>query len=400
MKNTSICGCGKSGQPCKCACECKPEQCCTLDCLERPNFFCGQLVTDQDFNKLVAWVDRKHALQRYLHGWGIVCGLQVILDPCDCAKIIVSSGYGIDCCGRDLVVCDPLHFSLKKLYCDDPKSPCDLLPPRPTETPTTPTGETYDFAGVSVPKEETVLIDVFLRYSEELSHPQRASVPGSCDSSSSACQHTRVRQVGEICTKRVSQVATPAPTTYLDKLKHLAASLGKVNNMADLKYYLETEHSREFGGLRHFPFIPYLSDHKKAWTWIFEDFFLSQSAACAECDDIPGIPLARALLWKNPQKKSCCVIDIETAPPRRRPLSKDSDDRIDYSAFLWRPVEEVRAQLNAAGVPAPRPFPTSEDVSATNAEYQTALWSAPAGSAVTALTLMLNGTERVAVFKR
>ena len=36
----------KGAKPCRCGC-CHEEICCELDCLERPRFFCGQLLTDR-----------------------------------------------------------------------------------------------------------------------------------------------------------------------------------------------------------------------------------------------------------------------------------------------------------------------------------------------------------------
>ena len=58
-----------------------PADACTLECLEHPKFFCGQLLTDQDLTSLVQWVQNKSRLLRYRHGWGVVCGLDVRCQP-------------------------------------------------------------------------------------------------------------------------------------------------------------------------------------------------------------------------------------------------------------------------------------------------------------------------------
>ncbi len=79
--------------------------CGLLECLCRPRFFAGQLLTDQDLNRLDAYIrakNRMHNLQ--LHGWGVVNGLQVRCDACG-TGVIVGTGYAIDPCGEDIVVC-------------------------------------------------------------------------------------------------------------------------------------------------------------------------------------------------------------------------------------------------------------------------------------------------------
>ena len=51
-----------SKKPCNCGCsECQGE-CCDLDCLVKPRFFCGQLLTDADLSVLLDWVKDKTAL--------------------------------------------------------------------------------------------------------------------------------------------------------------------------------------------------------------------------------------------------------------------------------------------------------------------------------------------------
>jgi hypothetical protein len=90
-------------QPTICAPAC--ETCGLLECLCRPRFFAGQLLTDTDLNRLDAYIrakNRMHNLQ--LHGWGVVNGLQVRCDACS-TGVIVGTGYAIDPCGEDIVVC-------------------------------------------------------------------------------------------------------------------------------------------------------------------------------------------------------------------------------------------------------------------------------------------------------
>lgn len=123
---------------------CKPKACPTcggLECFERPRFFCGQLLTDKDLDAAQRYVIEKNRLHnRYLVGTGVVCGLAVRCDPCDECAVIIEPGYAIDCCGNDIVLCEPAPFNVceyiekclrEKPVCEDKirqPSRCDDLP--------------------------------------------------------------------------------------------------------------------------------------------------------------------------------------------------------------------------------------------------------------------------------
>ncbi len=79
--------------------------CGALECLCRPRFFAGQLLSEQDLNRLDQYIKKKNQLHnRNLHGWGVVNGLKVLCDPC--GQVKVSKGYAISPCGDDIVVCE------------------------------------------------------------------------------------------------------------------------------------------------------------------------------------------------------------------------------------------------------------------------------------------------------
>jgi hypothetical protein len=80
--------------------------CGGLQCLCRPRFFPGQLLTDEDLNRLQRYVIDKNKLHaRYLHGWGVASGLEVVCDPCTTSQVVVRTGYALSPCGDDIVVC-------------------------------------------------------------------------------------------------------------------------------------------------------------------------------------------------------------------------------------------------------------------------------------------------------
>jgi hypothetical protein len=78
--------------------------------ISRPNFFAGQLLTDEDLRAGLMYVMEKNRLHnRHFMGDGVVCGLEVRHHPCpdDQRKVIVNPGLALDCCGNDIVVqCD------------------------------------------------------------------------------------------------------------------------------------------------------------------------------------------------------------------------------------------------------------------------------------------------------
>jgi hypothetical protein len=86
-----------------------------LQCLDRPRFFAGQLLTEQELNGQQAYVLAKNRLHnRYLHGTGIVCGLEVTCNECDSEFVTVHPGYALDPCGNDIVVCEKHDFNVSK----------------------------------------------------------------------------------------------------------------------------------------------------------------------------------------------------------------------------------------------------------------------------------------------
>lgn len=101
-----------------CHTECCPDGRCGLECLCRPRFFAGQLLTDQDLRRLDSYIVGKNRLHnRYLHGTGVVCGLEVVCNPCD-DTVTVRPGYALGPCGEDIVVCNDARVDVADLIRD------------------------------------------------------------------------------------------------------------------------------------------------------------------------------------------------------------------------------------------------------------------------------------------
>jgi hypothetical protein len=94
------------------ACSCPA--CTGLECLDRPRFFAGQLLSEAELNSEMDYILAKQRLHnRYLHGVGTVCGLEVVCNNCD-GQVTVKAGYAIDPCGNDIIVCQDQQFDVMK----------------------------------------------------------------------------------------------------------------------------------------------------------------------------------------------------------------------------------------------------------------------------------------------
>jgi hypothetical protein len=110
--------------------------CCTactgLQCLDRTRFFSGQLLTESDLNNEQSYLLAKNRLHnRLLHGWGVVCGLQVTCSDC-AGWVTINPGYAIDPCGNDIIVCAAQSFNVLQAIqtCCTPKQTTDCSPLR------------------------------------------------------------------------------------------------------------------------------------------------------------------------------------------------------------------------------------------------------------------------------
>jgi hypothetical protein len=97
-----------------CACP----ACQGLASLVRPRFFAGQVLTEVDLMELERYAITTHRMHnRYLHGWGVVCGLDLVCEDCGDGAV-VRPGYALDPCGRDLIVPTPQHVDVARLIRD------------------------------------------------------------------------------------------------------------------------------------------------------------------------------------------------------------------------------------------------------------------------------------------
>lgn len=78
---------------------------------ERNNYYHGKLMTARDFQDEQCYFNEKRWLMnRMVTGWGVVCGLEVYEED---GKVFVKPGLAIDCCGREISVCEEKEVQLK-----------------------------------------------------------------------------------------------------------------------------------------------------------------------------------------------------------------------------------------------------------------------------------------------
>lgn len=198
--------------------------CVDIECFERPRFFGGQLLTDKDLEAAQRYVIEKNKLHnRYLVGTGVVCGLAVRCDPCCDGSVIVESGYAIDCCGNDIVLCQPETVSI--LDC--------LEKQRESEEPDCGTKIRARKPQVEQPKEYCLT----LLYDEEPSQPVTALIrDNGCGQS--RCEPSRIRESFrfELVEKKVDRQPNFIPDeSFLGQVRKCATdflAVGKILNSA------------------------------------------------------------------------------------------------------------------------------------------------------------------------
>jgi len=147
---------------------------CDYNEYQRLRYFHGMLLDDKDFQAEQAYHIRKRRfLNRMLHGWGVVCGLELIGKKGD-RSIDVTSGMALDCCGNEIWV--------------PHRKPIDLLSLLPCDAKGKKEGECIE----EVPGKPNCY-QVVVRYYERPSSPVSVYLPsGSCEERT--CENSRVKE--------------------------------------------------------------------------------------------------------------------------------------------------------------------------------------------------------------
>ena len=152
--------------------------------LERMRYFPRQLLTADDLTVEQDYYRQKLRLHnRYLHGWGVVCGCSV--EPVDGAsglQVRVLPGYVVSPPGDEILIDRPVEVDLQRGVQDPP---CEVRWPCP------PPG------AISTSEDGSVTAYLAVRYAECHSRPLRVH-PAGCGCDETSCEYSRVRESFEI----------------------------------------------------------------------------------------------------------------------------------------------------------------------------------------------------------
>jgi hypothetical protein len=166
-------------------------------CLERVKYFNRQLLTADDMTtEQNYFLQKLRRHNRFLHGWGVVCGLQVTPAPTAALpwQVQIGPGYALTPPGDEVLVAVPFLLDLAKCGPNAGTDPCEpgLLGPG--------TGG----VGASV--------YVAIRYAECLARPVLAMPPG-CGCDEELCEFSRICDSFEVqCLPQLPPSPPPGPT--------------------------------------------------------------------------------------------------------------------------------------------------------------------------------------------
>jgi hypothetical protein len=111
---------------------------------ERPRYFFGQVIGVEDLEQEQLYhreKARRH--NRVLHGWGIVCGLEVRASTQGTRKVTISPGYALDRYGEEIVLPRSVAVDLSGHAADATVYVAVRYEERPERPVPTPGGQQY-----------------------------------------------------------------------------------------------------------------------------------------------------------------------------------------------------------------------------------------------------------------
>lgn len=383
---------GASSEP-GCNCTLSPDHCCTLDCLVQPRFFCGQLLTDADLTAMLHWSEEKFRLARYRHGWGVVSGLGVACDSKTPDSVVVGTGYAVDCCGNDIVLCEPQTVSLAG-WCKPPGNAC--AQPGAKEPEHAALSEWRGLPALAVDGKDVLALDLFASYATEGSQPRPALGRSAC-SETGLCQDSRTRSIPQIGVYPVAaQGAGADPWTRrywacLDIVRRSpwqragGEKIQEADTAKKRPEYQAEQLARPTANAARDWFAAWVKRnplHQFCYLWDricdpnargFDDerfvtellflLVLDCRSSLLATDRVPcadgetwGVPLARVWLRRIPDRNRwiCRVLAISDCPPHRRPLSQTSfyapEGEVNIAPALGQRPTEARARLAGLGL--------------------------------------------------
>lgn len=162
------------------SCECGCDDACGL---ERVRFFPRQILGADDLNTEQHYFREKlRRHNRYLHGWGVVCGCEVKPAPTRARpfQVLICPGYVVTPQGDEIMIGCPALFDLASCMVSS-DDPCAFAAPCPPVTSNTPMRS---------------LIYLAVCYKECEVRPVRVA-PGGCSCDDAQCDYSRIRDAYE-----------------------------------------------------------------------------------------------------------------------------------------------------------------------------------------------------------
>jgi hypothetical protein len=157
-------------------------QCGCVDAtgLERLRYFSRQLLTADDMRLEQAYFrEKQRRHNRFLHGWGVVCGLIVQTAPsAGPLALTICPGYALGPCGDEIYVGDPVAYDLTPVTQRLAQPACANM-------------------GVSAADIASGQLSLQIRYAECQVRPVR-TLPAGCGCDDTACEFSRIRDGFEI----------------------------------------------------------------------------------------------------------------------------------------------------------------------------------------------------------
>ncbi len=157
--------------------------------MERPRFFPRQMVTSDDLTLGQEYFRNKlRRMNRYLHGWGVVCGAKVERTTKEW-KVIVKPGYILGPFGDEIVIEQDICFDLRtRCGAGSGYDACDDIvidPLCPDRT-------------IDLQRAANAPLYLAVRYKELPSRPVRVS-PAGCGCDDTSCEFSRWQDGYELC---------------------------------------------------------------------------------------------------------------------------------------------------------------------------------------------------------
>ena len=182
---------------------------CCSDPLERVRYFPRMLMTADDMRAEQEYFREKaRRHNRYLHGWGVVCGCTVEAIPGKPRQVRVCPGYLVGPQGDEVCIDRCIDVDL---HTGAEEQPCSVRWPCP------PLGEP------PASRDGRVTVYIAARYAECFSRPMRVH-PAGCGCDETGCEYSRVRDSYEI------KVLWNLPESHIQAGKDDAAWCGTVRD--------------------------------------------------------------------------------------------------------------------------------------------------------------------------